>query len=374
MTELNQESSSELIYQAVASIASRFPFTRGKTLLNGLGIPTSLGWQRTLNTVKTLSDENFDEKVFDKLSHVFMEHTEVGEKLIKVYGYSGMPGADKISKQIAESYSDIEIPTTPFSEAYPFAVTDSKTLKSLEIVPPTLTAIFTKEHMVFFQFCSVRSFNLRVPLNKESFTHVEQEWLTDYSELYGVRPIRSQAFDTIVVNLNTNEVEMRLDAPIGLQRHQKDLALDRLKYAFNTLSDKAFGFQPLHGAPSNFYALLSKLYESKSEGSVFEIGFKATSIKTSSNNDAKLIRKNGQDLRKDDFHLGGKNAVSSIEPYTIGIEWKVARFDSLPKLVVVGTMKMLFASPVCFYELMIQDCYSEESFQFVLSRVNKYLT
>jgi hypothetical protein len=114
------------------------------------------------------------------------------------------------------------------------------------------------------------------------------------------------------------------------------------------------------------------LYATKGEGSVFQLGFTATTSSRSSNNGARLLRKKSVDLRIDDFHRGGASKVTDLSPYSIGVEWKVSATASGPQLVIPGSAKMLYVPPITFPELLVRNCYTPKDFGFVASKIDQH--
>ncbi|MBC3931496.1 hypothetical protein [Undibacterium curvum] len=361
------------IQNTFKSIAERFPFAVGKKLLSDLFIPTKLGWSNTLINLRNFDESKAVKHAGKILLNSFINHTLAGDKLVKLYGFEKMPHLAEFKKAINERALEIDVPQNAFKDKLPWAVCDSEVLKLNEQKAPQLCEIKRVGSAVYFIFCSVRSFHERVELEKSLFEEAEREKLEDFSEIIGIRPVRRQAFDAVVIHLDRDLVELRVDSPLGLPVDQRKHAADNLRFIFDALSIENFGYGPFGTAPKNFVKIITNLYNEKSEGKVFELGFTANAKESSSNNGAKLLRKKGQDLRSDKFHTGGKGAVDSIDPYTIGVEWEHVNFNGRPKLIVPGSVRMLYASPIIFPEVLIRDCYSEDEFKFVLSKIDKYI-
>ncbi|MBI3728696.1 MAG: hypothetical protein HY254_10260 [Burkholderiales bacterium] len=373
MSKSKGDSEEKSVFDAVSSISTRFPFAHGKRLLSSLKIPTNLGWDRTINGLRNFNESQARDGAKDELVETFSKHTFVGDKLVRFYGYENIPEIENFRLHVSDAKNNIEIPSSEYTEAFPLSINDKDLLRALDDAPPKLTSISEQDNSIVFQYSSVRSYSKKVELDKNSFEEVDQGFLEDYSEIYGMKPMRNQAFDSVIVHLDQDVIELRIDAPDGIPTIRRHRAVVDVTRAFDELALANFGYAPFGTAAKNFYNIISRLYNASSEGSVFMLGFTANSTKTSSNNDAKLIRKKGRDLRHDDFHKGGKNAVQSIDPYTIGVEWKVDKFEGTPKLIVPGSVRMLYHSPIIFPDVLIRDCFSEEEFGFVIKKIEKYL-
>lgn len=361
------------IYDVVSSLSERIPYTMGKSLFQILGLPIPLGWERMKNAVKLLDNNAASvQAARDNLLELFEHHTRVGEKLIRTHSVKGIPKETQFFQEVWNAPEKIAIDVSEYQKAYPLSITDTDTLKTLEGQGPVLTAIFSIANSMYFQFCSVRSFREKVELGKDQFDQVDHDVIDQFAEVYGVVAKRQQCFDTIVVNRTDKTVQLRLDAIDGISVEQQKVAVDAVRTAFDQLASKYFQYPPFSSTAQNYHALLEKLYQANGEGSVFQLGFTAIAANSSSNNGAKLIRRRNQDLRTDKFHIGGKNGVNSVDPYSIGVTWTRPGQVSHPKLIVPGSVRMINKSPILFPELIIRECLSDTDFDFVSNKIKKY--
>src|SRR5450830_779573 len=148
MSGPNKQSHS--LFNIVSSLAERVPFSMGKAILQIHGLPTSLGWERTKSGIKSLNNELPDNRAAaDKLLTLFEEHIRVGEKLIRNYGFQGIPSKVKFVNAVHGSLRTVQIPDTVFSQAYPLSITDHGLLKKLDGEAPVLTCIFERDEAIF---------------------------------------------------------------------------------------------------------------------------------------------------------------------------------------------------------------------------------
>ncbi|MDN4052247.1 hypothetical protein QPK32_04100 [Massilia sp. YIM B02763] len=361
-------------YHALKSMSQRMDYLPGKYLLQSYALPTSVGWESTLQRAVVAARTRPDrEKLYTNLATSFQQHTLVGEKAVLYYGFAGLSEETKqIHKRAVYKKVGDHIPLSQFSAVFPFAVHDQETLRSLENTPPTLTICYPEANGVFFLFSSVRSFNERVPLDRTLFDDDDQAKLADYSELIGVRSIRRQCYDYIIYDTDRELVEVRIDCPDGMPSVQKQTALQKLQAAFKDLNIFPDGWSPFGTTPHNFHSLMERLYKTSGEGTVFQLGFTASTEKTSSNNGASLLRRKNVDLRRDEFHVGGKNNVKDLSVYTIGVEWKSDFGINNPTLIVPGSVRMLYSSPVIFPELYIRNCMTIAQYALITAKIDKY--
>lgn len=364
------------LLDAVKSLSTRYPFNAGKSLLQSLGFPVSLGWERTFSVTKTFnSNKPGLAKRLTTLVDEFSTHCLVGEKLVRQYIYTSLDVKVKkaYKAEAAKNATSVKIPKSEFLDVYPLAIQDQAELQKLDGIKPTLTAVAIDGTQVVFVFCSVRSYHEQVPLDIQQFDQKTQAKLHGISELIGVKHLARQCFDVVVFSLIEDLVEIRIDAPVGLPTAQQQYAALQIIDAFHALKLFADGWQPMDGGSWNYHSAIGKLYQAKGEGKVFQLGFTANTKKSSSNNGARLLRKKGQDLRSDEFHVGGVGAVKDIDPYTIGVEWAGALGTlGAPKLIIPGSASMLYKSPVIFPEIVIRDCYSLADFALVSAKLAKY--
>jgi hypothetical protein len=365
----------DLLNDALRSISQRMDFTPGKYLIQQHALPVSIGWDSTINracaAAKTRPDLG---KIQAALTKSFFEHTLVGEKLVMYYGFAGLSVSVKKthSDDVTRAVAQLAIPDSSFRDVFPLAIYDRDQLRSLESSGPVLTAVFSLEGQICFLFSSVRSFNERVPVDTTQFTEQDREQLSDYSEIIGVRAIRRQCFDYVVYDSSRELVEVRIDCPDGMPGVQKSTALQKVIAGFNQLNVFSSGWSPFGVAPINFHSLMDNLYRTGTEGSVFQLGFAASTAKTSSNNGARLLRKKNFDLRRDDFHIGGTKHVKDVSVYTIGVEWPSDIPVSRPTVIVPGSVSMLYKPPITFPELYVRGCLNSVQYALLTEKIDKY--
>lgn len=363
------------MHQVLSCLSSRLDFQPGKTIIASLGLPTSVGWEKTIvGVMEALPTRPSASLLLNKLHDAFTTHCMIGEKLISYFGFSGLPKQVKTvhDNEAVMALLKQDIPQSAFRNVYPLAIFDQDELKALDGLPPVLTAIEGGNGKVAFHFCSVRSFHERILIDTNRLGKDDREYLSEYTELYGVKAVRRQCFDSVIYDSSRQLVELRTDSPDGMSVVQKRNGLHAVRNAFHSLGVFASGWSPFGGSSYNFHDLMKKLYATAEEGNVFQLGFTASTKDASSNNGAKLLRRKGVDLRKDPFHQGGKKEVKDLSPYTIGVEWTSSQFMSQPKLIVPGSVKMLYKPPISFPEVIVRDCYTSQQFDFVTGKIDKY--
>lgn len=357
------------------SMATRLDYLPAKALIAGQSLPVSIGWEKTIRgALHAAKDHPKAVEITKALKQSFVDHTSVGEKLVMYYDFTGL--APKTKQQLWDKVctfiANNQIKPSEFTPVFPLAIYDKDTLRELEGEHPVLVHHSASNDTATFVFCSVRSFFERVPLDTDLFKGESKTLVSEYSELIGVRAIRRQCFDQVIFDHGRELVEVRVDAPEGMPAIQRGGAVSSLLHAFNHLNVFGGDYSFFSGAPFNFHDLMKKLYMSKGEGSVFQLGFTASTNDSSSNNGARLLRKKSVDLRSDAFHRGGANSVTDLSPYSIGVEWTTNQKTAGPQLIILGSAKMLYQSPVLFSEILVRNCYTQSQFGFVSSKIDQH--
>jgi transcriptional regulator len=356
-------------------LSNRMPWVISKPILKKIGIHTSNGWPATIENQDIYQAESPKQKeTIKKLQKIFWEHTLVGEKLVYWFSLKGIPEEAKLKfhKEIAAAHLKVEVPDSDFKKIYPFSILDKESLEKLENQGATLTSIKKIENKILFEYSSVMSYRDKIEISPERFDKADRDMLEQYESIYAILPIRKHCHDVIVYDMESEMVEVRLDAPVGISLDELSVATTNLYNSFNSTANKYFGYGLLGDHSLNLFSAINKIYKNATEGTVYELGFMAITSSSTSNNQGKLFKGKNRDLRKDDFHKGGSGAVTEIIPYRIGVQWSGSTFDGVPQLILPGNMRMLMKTPNV-HMAFIRNCISFSDYDFVAKRLMSYV-
>jgi hypothetical protein len=292
----------------------------------------------------------------------YKEHLVCGEKDVRFYDLDA-----KIMDTLRIYLDSAEMEATPLSLSYPLPVTYEQ-LAALPLSRPKLVAVERMDDGIAGVFGSVRAVELRVALNPEELPQNAQQIFDGFSEVLGVKILRTQAFDVVWVPHHGTRADIRVDWRTGMAQDASAAA----HAVINREISEVLGHGNING-PVNLFPLIDRIYRAKNEGSVVELEFAET---TASIKREKMRRKHFC-LRTEMYHEGGANAVKGqIEPFSIGVEWTgPARGTrpSYPELFLHGTSRMLHTPNPTLFDAIIYKCTGLHDFELVRSRIEAHL-
>lgn len=364
------------IKKLLTQLSIRLPWAVSKNVLNKIGLHTSNGWEGAIKKQDIYeSSEAAKMKCINKLRKLYLEHTLVGEKLVYMFSLKGISTetANKFHEKIIKNYKKIDIKESIFKTSYPYSVTDENSLVDAEKLGVVLTGVDHIQDKLYFHFSSVISYKEKIEISTDTFNDKDKKKLNIYDEIFGILAKRKQSHDVVVYDIAKKNIEVRIDAPLGINFDFLSVQTNNVYIAFNLLSEKFFGYAPLGDHSLNFFSSINKIYRNDNDGIVHELGFVAIDNNSSSNNQGKLVKGKNRDLRRDKFHVGGSSAVNEITPYKIGVSWIGDSYDGAPDLTLPGNMRMLLKNPNVPMAV-IRNCLSVKDYDFVVARLLHYAT
>lgn len=306
-------------------LSTRMSWTSGIRVLESAGLHVSRGWSESISAFRgaiyTLENLEAAERV---LESALVLHTYVGNKQVTWYDMGQWnPEWVRAIRRWAAALDPASPPrgiglrrwipaNLPYSEG---------DLSRYRGASPRLVEISKSEDRVYFQFLTARTYAIRETIDVADFAEEDRERFLGYQEIIGVRRSSMPCFDSCVLDLSANRLEVRIDFNPGNRSDEQAGALPTTIAQFNRIMQAELQIAPAGIGLVNFFPAVGRIYNDTTAGRVSLLGFVATSSDTASNNSGKTLRKQTQDLRQDRFHLGGKQNVQSVLPYTIGTNW-----------------------------------------------------
>lgn len=194
-------------------------------------------------------------------------------------------------------------------------------LEQYKTSEPKLLAADLHDGKLYLQFFSTRAYSMREPLDITKMGAAQIKLFEEYEEVIGVKTRLVPCFDTVVVDTTNDLVEFRIDFQPGMTEDKNSTAFARVMNELNRATTKFIGQGAVGVGLMNLHPAINPMYLDAACGRVTALGFVATSKASSSNNHGQIHRTRTQDFRKDSFHVGGKQHVDKVDPYTIGITW-----------------------------------------------------
>jgi hypothetical protein len=315
------ESLVEAIVRSMRLMGTRMSWGLQGHILGTAGIPVRRGPKETLESfVLQPHRQAALERSLAIIGDWLTAHTHVGAKQVRWYDLRSVSPRDQ---DRILSWANSVVPGEFVDET--FNVIDTPTsLSALEPQrdgTPKLVSVHRDDDKLYLQYFAVRSFSKRETVDLSELTEEQREPFEEYFEVIGVKQICLPCFDTVVIDFAARRVEARIDNLSNLRSDSQDAAHSRVMEEANNLIGAATTFRPLGLWLTNFFPAVGRLYRNRKAGAVNMLGFVALSEDTSSNNRGQPLRRKGSDLRKDKFHLGGRQNVSKINPYSIMVSW-----------------------------------------------------
>ncbi|WP_245261405.1 hypothetical protein [Mesorhizobium sp. L103C131B0] len=347
------------IARIAQSMRSRMPWPVGRRILLENEVSRGRGWDQTLG--KLIHNAGRLETKIEPLVDALREHILCGEKISTFYEVA--PDAMEASRNALLSAT---IPTSPFSEAYPYLLSEDELLNAPAGI--FLAAVETNEDGVAAVFSSVRVVTVREPILPTDVPEAAAEIFDDYEEIVGLKTIRLHACDTVWLPHDGKHIDVRIDYPVGTLHEVAVAAQARVADAFHEI----VGVRLL-ATPVNLFPLIDRIYKDPKEGTVVELGFGTT---TSSLKHEKMRRKM-LDLREEQYHKGGKAALQTpIEPFRLSIVWKRLAGNGVisnPEMSINSSARSAGAQLPCIETVVIRKCMGQADYEFVRSRIEHHL-
>lgn len=334
------------IIQIIRLLATRMLWSSGKPLIASTGLPTSRGWQETISTIASSSySEQHLITAYSLLSDAAVWHTFVGNKHVTFFDIRAQnkDAQDRLKTwTLTSSLEDLKgvVKERPFNILN--VSTQQNELEKYRNTPPKLISTALKKGALYLQYFSTRAYWHKDTLEVGTMPEEQAKFFQEYQEIIGVKTKLVPCFDTVVVNTNTDLVEFRVDFAPGLNGDKAESAFAKVMSEFNRTIFPFLTQYPVGVGLLNLHPAIDPIYRDEECGSVRALGFVATAMETSSNNQGQIHRRKNQDFRKDGFHVGGKMNVQKIEPYAIGVAWPKMSEGEL-YLELKGSAKALYA-------------------------------
>lgn len=315
--------------------------------------PKGSGWEQIIEklddpAVKALADTA-------GLQRSLRDLLIVGDKNVRVFKLSAVD-ADVLRGKIS---SIIINKSNVFSKYFPLSVPENL-LNTLSAQAPVPIESFQTNDVYGLIFSSIEIIDRREKLNA---LKIGQAVSASYDEVIGIRRIKIQTFNALMISKKTNYAYILSDA---YQDHGQSMRWG-LQLSIANAINKLIG-RVIIPKSVNFLPVIRPLYDSAS-GSVKTFLWNTTT----SSGKHEWMRGRDTCLRKEDAHKAAIEMVAGrFEPYGIELEWtleKIETYIPCPTLSVLGTYRMLLEPNPYLGDATISGCASLSEFEFVLKEL-----
>lgn len=355
-------------------LATRIQWSTAKPIISDASIHVSRGWAETITTAsQNIHGSTLHTTAYQKLSNTAWNHAYFGNKRVSFFDLREQ-NENYRTKVLSWAQESAMSDLAGILRERPFNILEAPTKKqALDLYktsPPQLIEAKFFGNRLHLQFFSTRSYTFREPIDISLMTATQQKSFIEYEKLIGVRTKCIPCFDTVAIDPTNELIEIRLDFQPGIIEDRDHSPLSRVIDALNRIGRKYIQQDICSTGLINLHPTINPMYLDESCGRVTTLGFVATGRDSSSNNQGQLHRSKTKDLRKDEFHLGGRLHVEKIDPYAIGITWSQQDPKSDLNLEISGSARALYNRTYGqVSEAEIVGCMNVQDYEFVRNQI-----
>lgn len=344
--------------QVLQALQKRASIRVARRLLAANGFPKGSGWDQISEKLK---DKRVAAKAdYSGLQDSLRELLIVGDKNIRVFKLSNADAKALRDKIAASKINQSSV----FATHFPLPVPDNM-LNGLPAQSPVPVAKFKSDNVAGILFSSVKVVEQR---EKILAATIGAAIAADYEEIIGVRKVKIQTFDALMMSNKSNYAYVLSDA------HQDQSQTIRLGLQ-SSMADAINNFMKskIINDSVNLFPIIQPLYQSDS-------GYVKTLFWTTTTSSGKheWMRGSAVCLRKEIAHKAAMGALGGgFTTYGIELDWALDEVDGYiprPMLSVVGIYRMLHETQPHLGDAAIWGCASLTEFEFVLKELMVHIS
>lgn len=335
-------------------------FSLFRTALHQNDLRVGQGWEKSIESLAGYVQGKFASKYAEGLSDIYRDLTLYGTKYVKMYRVGGH--AKKLAEAMSVSFVKKD---SIYKPRFPLPLEKSELIKA----PLSFHAVAKWEDAEnpAYVLCSKQYVQEREELPKNSLNDDVVNDFGEFDTVYGLRKRGIQLFDIVMIDVELEMVEIRMD---GIsQQNVKDIE-KRLKFILNNLKDfaaekvsKKIKFEAI-----NFYPCIKKLYLSP-DGRIGQLGHSTNSAAVHTGK----MRQKALDFRRDQYHAQGVKAIADLNAHMLGKRWDSPTKHGTVELVIPGTLSDVGAVEPVIDSVFFVGCASLDDYLFVKSKLMQAL-
>lgn len=338
--------------------AREFPFRMLGGALKARDMPSARGWAPLIE--KYTDAQATPEQTLAWLAgldEIFANSLLYGDKAIAMFD---------IEQSVAETLAsrlDTLIPDNSlFAQYFPFQAPHDALLGAS--LNPVGVDLSTEDGVSRLCLCSKRYFTSRETINTSSFDDTVRESFELYDEIIGVRRGVYQAYDFFVVNAGAGRLEIHLDICRPMLGQDIKKAFTHLRQTFEDWAFAECNVSRHAFQQRNFQPTVAALY-SQLDGNVLKLDHATSTGSVKS----ERMRRHGSDLRVEDFHHAGMQAVPSTDHFGITKEWPGPSGIGHPSITVSGHFSAAGTEGSNIGFAIVRNCADGSDFELALSKL-----
>ncbi|WCM92871.1 hypothetical protein M5C99_21425 [Acidovorax sp. NCPPB 2350] len=199
-------------------MATRMQWSSARPIISSTSLHTSRGWGETITSAKeSVYSDDIWTSAYKTLSNAARLHAYVGNKHVSFFDLRVL--ADDSRERILDwAKNNALIDLASALRRSPFRVIEAPTteaaLEPYKSQKPKLIEAAMSEGKLYLQFFSVRTYVHREPISISEMTASQQRVFAEYDELIGVKTTAVPCFDTVVIDSESELVQIRVDLRI----------------------------------------------------------------------------------------------------------------------------------------------------------------
>ena len=348
------------------SIKNRTPLNVFRTHCAINNLPTAVSWDGLKEKLDDEASRNHARKreIELALEKIYKETLSLGKRAIKIF---------RIDKDEANKVFDVlaalRPEPSPYLENFP-KPTDIATLASLSNEAFLCkTSVSEEKNIVSNIFCAKRVFIEREERTKENIgsAAINEFGWEEYDEFILIKRKYSQCFEYINFNKEASLLEVMVEERSGSDTSE---AFNLIQTKINQIFAKNADLDVRLINPVNFFPAIDSIYKCAEEGIISELGF------TTVTGSAKLekMRSAKKDLREEEFHLGGKDAIGgALTPFRVAVRWNVEGQNLQEEALLPGSIRQLGNGTPHLDHVVLSRALTPDAMQAMLARIIAHL-
>lgn|GEM_PF-1926270 len=357
-----QQKSKELILFWLNSLRLRqfsYSFRLVQAQLKAAGMPSASGWDSLFEKYQALKYSEIDCTLYlNTVIEIYKNSLISSNAAIWLYE-APVESISAISTWAQKLINKKSV----FAKTFPHPVEDEE----LNLAPFNGEFInfetLSNGDLVFYS-CAKRAFRHRESIEVDQLEVPARKALIGYDEVFGIKSGFTQAYDRVVVRIESGLMELHIDmcCPLAADDlHQIQVYYTEKFKVF--LKSLTCSFLWLNQS-KNLFPKITELYNAV-DGQIIALGH-STSTKSIKE---ERMRNRRQDLRVETFHREGINAIPSTDLYSIKKGWTMSGWSHVPAVLIPGKASSAGAVGSSVRHALIEACATPEDFEFVVQKL-----
>ena len=329
-------------------------------------LPTSASWEKLEEKIdQEISISPARRREIESiLNKIYNEAIYLGKRAVKIFRINSLN-----NEEIFNILSSLSPEASPYLASFPLPVELGVLTNIDNQAYLCRTDVSAQGNIVTNTFCSKKIF-----IEKEERTRdeigsdaINEFGWQNYDEFIFIKKKYSQCFDYVRFNKETSILEVVVEERSGSDTHA---AFNLIQTKINAIFSSNENIDVRLISPVNFFPAINSIYQSPVEGIISELGF------TTITGSAKLekMRTNRKDLRLEEFHLGGKDAIhGALTPFRVAVRWNVPNHTLQEEAILPGSIRQLGGGVPHLDYVILYRALTLEAMQAMLARIVAHL-